>query len=381
MENGVKLYNDRNYPAAVAEFQAAYTARPGPNPLLNVALCEKAQFHYPKAIAALETALARHGDVMDPADRKAAEDAIREMRALLGAVVVQVTPPDATLLVDGEELPAGAAGAPLQLGPGQHRIEARARGFAPAEQSVTVASGQSHEVTLALVADKPVELPPPPPPTLPKEEPPRRGIYLLLTGSLLFPAEHIPSFNPAHFDYGAGYGGRIGFQVNNVAGFDISYQHSSITTYRVADTTGSISYRLLSDRVTLGLRLITPGKLFRFVGTFGLGFAVDGVTFGSEAYMACTASPCPYTTTSMTGSKTPVNIPFGGVDAYGLIELGAELDIDHVLIDLGAEGQFEATANLTPKGSTDTNTIPASIYGSRPIINVGPAVRIGYRFW
>ena len=71
MDNGVKLYEDKNYAAAIAEFQAAYEARANPNPLLNIALCDKQMFHYPQAIAALVKALATHGDAMTADDKKA----------------------------------------------------------------------------------------------------------------------------------------------------------------------------------------------------------------------------------------------------------------------------------------------------------------------
>jgi hypothetical protein len=121
--------------------------------------------------------------------------------------------------------------------------------------------------------------------------------------------------------------------------------------------------------------------MFRFVGTFGGGFVVDGVTFGMNALKACSSqSACPYY--DYTNKQPTVPIPFGGIDAYGALELGAELDIDHVLIDLGVEAQFQATGNITTNAAnTDKGIDPGSIYGTRPIINAGPAVRIGYRFW
>lgn len=443
MENGVKLYNDRNYPAAIAEFTAAYDARPRANPLLDIALCEKALFHYPRAIAALETALARHGDAMDAADKKAAGDAIKEMRALLGTVTVKVTPPQATVLVDGEDLPAGAPRDALQLGPGAHRIEARADGFATGEQSVTVASGQTQEVTLALVPDKgwvtvqaadarmtiavdqrvvgtgawagmlppgahlvqiygpggqPYEAQilviagkplnvragvgggsgPPGGGLLPgapkKDDPPalpvRRGLYVMGLGSILFATTHSPALPDAKMEFGAGYGLRLGFQVNNMAAFDATYEHSSITTHANADTTGEAYYRVLSDRVAASLRLISPGKVWRFVGTLGGGFVVDGVVFGNNVAAFCPstkANPCP-----LTGSP-------GGIDAFALVEAGAELDLDRVLIDLGIEAQFQSTGNL--QSVSQSTKVETGIYGATPIVNVGPALRVGYRFW
>src|SRR5688572_12729410 len=51
---GIKLYQDTNYPGALAEFEAAYAAKPGPGSLQNVALCQKALFRYREAAATLE---------------------------------------------------------------------------------------------------------------------------------------------------------------------------------------------------------------------------------------------------------------------------------------------------------------------------------------
>ncbi|HRI64617.1 MAG TPA: tetratricopeptide repeat protein, partial [Polyangium sp.] len=72
MSNGVKLFNDGNFGAAVAEFEAAYAERPRASPLVNLALCHKSLFQYPKAIAALERALELHSDTMEAEDRAAA---------------------------------------------------------------------------------------------------------------------------------------------------------------------------------------------------------------------------------------------------------------------------------------------------------------------
>jgi hypothetical protein len=418
MENGVKLFADHNFSAAVVEFQAAYEARPGPNPLVNVALCDKEMFRYPQAIAALETALGKHGDAMDPADRRAAEDAIKEMRALLGTVTVSVSPPGATLLVDEDELPAGAAAQPIPLGPGTHKIAARAPGYAPAEQTVTVRSKLDQTVTLALVAEKgPVTIVAPDPrmtitvdgqpvgsgtwsgllapgrhevrmfgpegqpvameilvvagvplavskgaggvpiPPAKQEEPPRRGVYLLGLGSVLFPAVHLQEFpNISRPDFGAGYGLRLGYQVNKVAGFEVSYEHSSITTYALS--TADYKYRLISDRAMAGLRLVSPGKSLRFVGDVGGGLVYDEL---NVALPPCAPSP-----NCITGDHV-------GADAIVFVEAGLELDLDRVLLDFVGEGQIASTGNLSG--------ISLSLYGKKPLVMGGPALRIGYRFW
>lgn len=155
MDKGVKLFQDKNYVAAIVEFEAAYKVRPKASPLINISLCHKGLFNYPKAIAALEQALAKHSDTMDPADIKAAKSAIAEMRDLLAYVTIKVDPPTATVTVDDEELPPGALASPVPLGPGPHRIAARAEGYTRAEQSVSVASGEKdRKVSLSLTPDK-----------------------------------------------------------------------------------------------------------------------------------------------------------------------------------------------------------------------------------
>lgn len=155
MGNGVKLFQDHNYEAAIVEFRAAYKAKPRPSPLVNIALAKKALFHYPAAMASLQLALDKHGDEMDAKDKKAATDAIAEMRSLLAYVTVKLSPAEATLVIDGEDQPSGTATAPVPLGPGSHKLEARADGYTRGEQTVVLASGEKDKVvSLALTPDK-----------------------------------------------------------------------------------------------------------------------------------------------------------------------------------------------------------------------------------
>ena len=170
MDNGVKLFADHNYPAAIAEFQAAYQLKPKASPLINVALCYKAQFKYPKAIETLEEALSKHADTLDEADKKAAEDAIAEMKALLAHVKVTVTPPEAAITVDGETQ-APDAEKKIALSPGTHKIGAKLEGYTVTDQDLSVVSGDQKEIAIAMTAASAVPTPgadakmPPKPPT------------------------------------------------------------------------------------------------------------------------------------------------------------------------------------------------------------------------
>src|SRR3954468_24546196 len=68
---GIKLYQDTNYPGALAEFEAAYTAKPGAGSLQNVALSQKALFRYREAADTLAQLLARHGSELSEGEKKA----------------------------------------------------------------------------------------------------------------------------------------------------------------------------------------------------------------------------------------------------------------------------------------------------------------------
>jgi len=438
MENGVKLFHDENYDAAIVEFRAAYEARGKASPLLNIALAYKAQFKYPQAIEALELALAKHAETMDAADKQAAESAIQEMRALLAFVELELSPPQATLFIDGEQQPPDVARSPIPLGPGTHRLRARAEGFAEAEKTVVLASGQTEKVSLELAPNKgwvrieapnarmtiaidqhvvgtgqwagllspgshiiqvygagaqpysaqilvvagkqlqikpsvgaPAPLPtgqepvvpiPPPPSTTKKEPPPppsKRGFYAIAMGGLLFPSTHPQGFE-ATLNSGASGGARAGYQVNNTAGFDLLYEHSSIFT--PSSNKSIAGYTLISNRVGLELRLATHGNRFRFVGALGAGLVHDSVTFDkSEPNQQSCGETC---------------IDGAGWDPFFLLEGGIEFDIDGVLLGLALQSQFQPSRGITSPVTRDL-----AIFDNEPLIHIGPGLRVGYRFW
>ncbi len=437
MRNGVKLYEDKNYVAAIAEFEAAYKAEAKASPLVNLALCYKNQFDYPKAIASLELALSRHGAAMSAGDKKAAEDAITEMRGLLAFVTLRVTPPGATISVDGEEKLPGATSSPIAMGPGSHKIGAQAKGFASAETSVTLVSGEKKTVTLALTPDMgwlvlrggdartalfldgkqvatgqwadlvapgshvvqmvqpgrppylvdvlvvagksqeirpgfggtphvgtvpalPPPLPidvPPPPKKIEPPAPPMRGFFALATASLLVPTAHPVHFPNADPNSGAAGGLRVGYRVNTPASFDLMFEYGNVTADTDKTAVGEVDYSLSSTRFSLNLRLMTPGKTVRMVGTIGGGFALSDLS----AYTDYTgkASFCPDDCT--------------GADPFLLGEIGLELDFGGVLVGLSGQSYFQST-----KGMETGDDEP---YGNDPLIFLGGGLRVGYGTW
>ena len=143
--NGVHLFEDRNFAGALVEFEASYQKNPTAVALQNIAVCQKGLFRYADAIATLERMLHDFATQLSPEDKKAAEDAIHDMTALLGTIVVKVTPADAKVSINDAILTPEALKSPVRLAAGQYRVVAEAPGYARQEKMVTVVSGQKDQ--------------------------------------------------------------------------------------------------------------------------------------------------------------------------------------------------------------------------------------------
>ncbi|HEY4105598.1 MAG TPA: PEGA domain-containing protein [Polyangiaceae bacterium] len=139
---GIRLYQDANYPGALAEFEAAYAAKPGAGSLQNVALCQKALFRYREAAATLEQLLEKHGNELNEGEQKAVRGAIAELSGLVGSIVVNVEPSDARVTIDGRAVAPSELRTGVDVNVGEHEIIADEPGYARLTRVVSVASGQ-----------------------------------------------------------------------------------------------------------------------------------------------------------------------------------------------------------------------------------------------
>ncbi len=154
MKNGIKLFKERKWDGAVAEFWAAYKEKPLGSPLINLALAYKQLKSSAKAIEVLELALEKHRTTL-PADQvAAAEKEIAELKALLAWVTVKVEPDDKAveLYIDDRAQEPGSWSDPIPLEPGNRRFLARRRGYDDAKAQVQIVAGSKNPpVVLKLV--------------------------------------------------------------------------------------------------------------------------------------------------------------------------------------------------------------------------------------
>lgn len=149
-ERGVALYTARNYEGALAEFQRSFVLSDGVDLLFNIGRTYQAMARYPEAATAIEEYLRRARD-LSRERRDEVTRILETLRAFIAHLRVRVTPADAAVSIDGEAVARERLAMPLAVGPGRHVVAAQRPGFATRSEAVVVASGDSRDVTLALL--------------------------------------------------------------------------------------------------------------------------------------------------------------------------------------------------------------------------------------
>jgi hypothetical protein len=437
MDNGIKLYNEGQWDGAIAEFEAAYEASPRASPLINLALTYKKMRNPAKAIEVLRAAIAKHTDTMPADQREAAEREIRELEALLAWVQVKITPPTATLYVDDRPVVLEGGAGELALSPGTRNLRAEAPGFEPARREIKVTSGrQNAAVELSLVSDrgelvvtvrsgawirvdegKPQQgvfqekLPPgvhsvevtrdgertvlhvmvgagkqvtvtededgglvseaaveKPGADQDGEEDIRRGFYFTGGIAALTAFPQATTFTPDEGErFGIAGDLHIGYRVTDWAGFEVGGQYSDIRVHGTLAFDKTPTERLESTdakmvlqswRAGAFMRIILPGRFFiRFISTVGIGLAIEELSWQNP--------PDP---------EAPVFQDTSGVGFFGQVDLGVELEVEQVLIDVLMQNSLQSTKHFDQDNGEN-------VFETKPILIAGPTLRAGYGIW
>lgn len=142
---GVMLARAGNCEGALAELRASLALVERPNTLYNMARCYEELFRYDLAVQTYERYL--NVAPSDAPDRPAVEATMRQLRMLLGTVVVRSNVPAEVWI--GERVVGEAPGEVLVPG-GHHALELRAPGHVPERREVDVAGRQRVEVDVTL---------------------------------------------------------------------------------------------------------------------------------------------------------------------------------------------------------------------------------------
>ena len=151
---GVAAFSDEKYPEALTSFKASYELNPNPNVLYNIGMCQRALLDFSSSTATLKKYLEKKGDSIPAKEKGEIETIISEMEASLGSLELAVSEEGATILVDSMEVGISPLPSTLELNPGMHTVEARKDGFAGAQKSFTLKSGEKTKLGLELAALK-----------------------------------------------------------------------------------------------------------------------------------------------------------------------------------------------------------------------------------
>jgi len=245
--------------------------------------------------------------------------------------------------------------------PGRHVIQVYRAGFEPYEAIVELDAG--HSVTIRGKLGEPITdddslLKEPQ-----AEHPPRqlRGWYGLLDFSVLNWVGAPESIDAAGYDHlGYGYGLHAGYRLFTPIGIEavIAATHHDVTgnceTYATLCVPQSTpKYQLDTRRAGGAMRLMSGGEKIRFTSSIGIGAVVHDLHIFS---------------------RQPK-----GVDAYFALEAGAQVNIDHVLVELVGVGWFESASSIKALDSAGHEYDP--YLNGNGIQMFGLSLRAGWSEW
>jgi hypothetical protein len=151
-EAGIKLYNEKVYAAALAEFEESYRLGGKWVALKNAAQCRRDLKQFAEAYDAYRQLIALHGNDLKPKDKTDVEKAIEELAKVIATIEFVVEPAGAEVSIDGKAL-GEAPIKPVHVDVGAHDVRVTKAGFLPFQKQLTVVSEQRATLTATLAAE------------------------------------------------------------------------------------------------------------------------------------------------------------------------------------------------------------------------------------
>jgi hypothetical protein len=128
-QQGVKLFDEGDYRAALVEFRRAHQLTPAWPVLFNIAQCHYQLLEYPAALAVFEQYLAQGGDQVPADKRTLVEKEVVELRARVAKLTIDVDREGAEILVDGVLIGRAPLAQPIVVAVGTRTVVARKEGY------------------------------------------------------------------------------------------------------------------------------------------------------------------------------------------------------------------------------------------------------------
>jgi hypothetical protein len=182
---GLKLYKDGDFDAALVQFERAYAVKPNFKVLYNVAQCLFELHQYVEARDALARYLKDGAGSIEAERKSQVENDLKELERRIAHLTLNVNVAGATVYVDGKKAGVTPLTAAIDVNEGQRTISVESPDRGSKQRVVRVAGGEAQTVTLdfeAAPAAVPRTNPSPPPPSSPLHESSGLGAGFWVTG-------------------------------------------------------------------------------------------------------------------------------------------------------------------------------------------------------
>lgn len=169
---GVKLYNDRDFVAALVEFKRAYEIAPNYRVLYNLGQTSRELKDYASALVAYQAYLDEGGDEIRKARKKEVQSLVEELAARVGKLSISTNVDGAEIQIDDEVVGVSPLDDPVVVNIGKRRVVATLAGHDSARRVIEVAGRDELVVELELAdltRDERSDPLPPSPPTTPDD--------------------------------------------------------------------------------------------------------------------------------------------------------------------------------------------------------------------
>jgi hypothetical protein len=148
-EKGIELFKANDYQGALAEFLAAYKAKPHHAVLYNIAQCYQMTDAGADALHYYALYLEEGADFISDTRRKLVEGEIEKLKSELTPLTLEIEPAGAKVILDGK----GIGKSPLKtqyVDPGEHTLVVRKQGYETHEREFVAKRGEPLEITVEL---------------------------------------------------------------------------------------------------------------------------------------------------------------------------------------------------------------------------------------
>jgi len=153
-QRGIDLFEERNYDAAMAEFQRAYELTRNPAVLFNISATHELTGHFVEALDAMLDYERRAPAAAVQQRRADVDAALGRLRSRIGTIVIRFEAAGLDVRVDGLQRPRSSGNVELRVAAGRHRVSLSAPHYQSREAEFDVAGGSTIVVSEPLTPER-----------------------------------------------------------------------------------------------------------------------------------------------------------------------------------------------------------------------------------